>query len=201
MLWIKYQNTPPAPSKNMKRSFSILWGISRGLVHSTYAPMAYLQCTIFYQGWSSSLIDPRDLKTVLMLISQAIGKRILQKWSLALPSLGIVGLFSMQHVSSSGLLSCKHKLHFLPWKRSTFYYLSLKDVIPIMQLTEETKGCCFQVICTNPHVHCKVFKDNSGALELARLPKLSTNEVHQLVLSPLLQACTEGINQDIPSRD
>jgi hypothetical protein len=28
------------------------------------------------------------------------------------------------------------------------------------------------VICTNPYVYYKVFEDNSGALELARLPKL-----------------------------
>ena len=28
------------------------------------------------------------------------------------------------------------------------------------------------VICTDPHVFCKFFKDDSGALELARLPKL-----------------------------
>ena len=30
----------------------------------------------------------------------------------------------------------------------------------------------FQVICTQPYVYCKVFEDNSGALELARLPKM-----------------------------
>ncbi len=30
----------------------------------------------------------------------------------------------------------------------------------------------YQVICTKPHMYCKVFEDNSGALDLARLPKL-----------------------------
>ena len=41
--------------------------------------------------------------------------------------------------------------------------LSVQDVI-IMQLLEEMKGRGFQVICTKPHVDCKVFEDNSGAL-------------------------------------
>jgi hypothetical protein len=46
---------------------------------------------------------------------------------------------------------------------------SLRDVLPIMLLVQEIhkKGC--QVICIKPHVYCKVFEDNSGALELARL--------------------------------
>jgi hypothetical protein len=36
----------------------------------------------------------------------------------------------------------------------------------------------YQVICTKPHVYCKVFEDNSGALELARLPKLHPRTKH-----------------------
>ena len=56
--------------------------------------------------------------------------------------------------------------------------MSLRDVIPIMMLLEEMKKKGFQVICTNPHVYCKVFEDNSGALELARLPKLRPRTKH-----------------------
>ena len=56
--------------------------------------------------------------------------------------------------------------------------MSLWDVIPIMQLLEEMKGCGFQVICTKPHVNCKVFEDNSGALEMAHLPKLCLRTKH-----------------------
>ena len=55
---------------------------------------------------------------------------------------------------------------------------SLRDVIPIMQLLEEIKGRGFEVICTNPYVYCKTFEDNSGALELARLPKLRPRTKH-----------------------
>jgi hypothetical protein len=41
-----------------------------------------------------------------------------------------------------------------------------------MFLVQEICEKDFQVICTKPYVYCKVFEDNSGALELARLPKL-----------------------------
>ncbi len=49
---------------------------------------------------------------------------------------------------------------------------ALRDVIPVMNLLQEMREREFQVICNEPYVYCKVFEDNSGALELARLPKL-----------------------------
>jgi hypothetical protein len=55
---------------------------------------------------------------------------------------------------------------------------SLCDVIPVMNLLEEMRERDFQVICTKPHVYCRVFEDNSGALELARLPKLHPRTKH-----------------------
>jgi hypothetical protein len=50
--------------------------------------------------------------------------------------------------------------------------MALRDVIPIMDLIKEMREHNIPVICTKPYVYCKVFEDNSGALELARLPKL-----------------------------
>jgi hypothetical protein len=41
-----------------------------------------------------------------------------------------------------------------------------------MFLVQEIYKKGFQVICTNSYIYCKVFEDNSSALELARLPKL-----------------------------
>ncbi len=38
------------------------------------------------------------------------------------------------------------------------------DGIPIMELLQEFKHCKFKVICKDPHVYCKVFEENSGAL-------------------------------------
>jgi hypothetical protein len=55
---------------------------------------------------------------------------------------------------------------------------SLRDVIPVMSLLQEMREQDYQVICTKPHVYCKVFEDNSGALELARLPKLCLRTKH-----------------------
>ena len=49
---------------------------------------------------------------------------------------------------------------------------ALRDVIPVMGLLKEMEEHKFKVICTKPYVYCKAFEDNSGALELARLPKL-----------------------------
>ncbi len=56
--------------------------------------------------------------------------------------------------------------------------MALRDVIPIMNLLDELKTNDFQVICTKPYVYCKVFEDNLGALELARLPKLRPRTKH-----------------------
>jgi hypothetical protein len=55
---------------------------------------------------------------------------------------------------------------------------SLHDVIPVMNLLQEMRERDYQVICTKPHVYCKVFQDNLGALELARLPKLRPRTKH-----------------------
>ncbi len=55
---------------------------------------------------------------------------------------------------------------------------ALPNVIPVMNLIQEMREQEFQVICTKPYVNCKVFEDNSGALEIARLPKLRTRTKH-----------------------
>jgi hypothetical protein len=56
--------------------------------------------------------------------------------------------------------------------------LALHDVIPNMELIKDMKIHHIQVICTKPYVYCKVFEDNSGALELVRLPKLCPHTKH-----------------------
>eukprot|EP00956_Cyclotella_meneghiniana_P028259 scaffold65189_cov41-Cyclotella_meneghiniana.AAC.1 len=55
---------------------------------------------------------------------------------------------------------------------------ALRDVIPVMELLKEMRELGHPVICTEPTVYCKVFEDNSGALELARLPKLRPRTKH-----------------------
>jgi hypothetical protein len=57
--------------------------------------------------------------------------------------------------------------------------MALRDhVIPVMDLIAKIKDRGFQVICTQPYVYCKVIQDNSGALELAHLPKLRPRTKH-----------------------
>ena len=55
---------------------------------------------------------------------------------------------------------------------------ALCDVIPIMGLLQEMREQNFNVLCTEPYMYCKVFEDNSDALELARLPKLCPRTKH-----------------------
>ena len=55
---------------------------------------------------------------------------------------------------------------------------SLRDTIPLMDLVHEFKEHGFKVISTEPRVFCKAFEDNSGALEMARLPKLRPRTKH-----------------------
>ena len=57
--------------------------------------------------------------------------------------------------------------------------MSLRDVIFLMQLLEETKiELGWQTSENVPKVHCKLFEDNSGALEMARLPKMRPRTKH-----------------------
>ncbi len=55
---------------------------------------------------------------------------------------------------------------------------ALHDIIPVMNLLQEMRERNFKVICVEPYVYCKVFEDNTGALELARLPKLHPRTKH-----------------------
>jgi hypothetical protein len=55
---------------------------------------------------------------------------------------------------------------------------ALRDVIPIMELLKEFKQRGFDIGSTVPKVHCEVFEDNSGALEIARIKKYRPRTKH-----------------------
>ena len=55
---------------------------------------------------------------------------------------------------------------------------ALRDTIPIMQLLKEIKDRGYDVKSSTPKVTCKLFEDNSGALELARFPKMRPRTKH-----------------------
>jgi hypothetical protein len=54
----------------------------------------------------------------------------------------------------------------------------LRDAIPMTQLITEIQGRGFKVPTSTPVVHCRLFEDNTGALELARIPKLRARTKH-----------------------
>ena len=48
---------------------------------------------------------------------------------------------------------------------------ALWEAIPIMNLLDEMKGKGFPIKSSRAKLHCKVFEDNSGALEIAKVHK------------------------------
>ena len=46
----------------------------------------------------------------------------------------------------------------------------MREVLPIMWLLEEAKQHGVPVLNARPKVHCKVFEDNAGAIEIANVP-------------------------------
>jgi hypothetical protein len=63
---------------------------------------------------------------------------------------------------------------------SKYFCLSTatREVIPIMELAKEMKQYGFDISTTAPTVHCKVFEDNSGALEIATVHKMRPRTKH-----------------------
>ena len=55
---------------------------------------------------------------------------------------------------------------------------ALREVIPMIELVKEIQNKCPTVQWAKPIVKCKVFEDNSGALELANTPKLRPRTKH-----------------------
>jgi hypothetical protein len=55
---------------------------------------------------------------------------------------------------------------------------ALRSAIPMMCLMNELKQNGFKVPHVGPKVHCKVFEDNSGAIEIARIPKVRPRTKH-----------------------
>jgi hypothetical protein len=55
---------------------------------------------------------------------------------------------------------------------------ALRHALPIMRLVKEIKKRMVLELQTVPTVHCKVFKDNAGAIELAKVPKMRPRTKH-----------------------
>jgi hypothetical protein len=55
---------------------------------------------------------------------------------------------------------------------------ALREVIPLMELIQEMKAQGFGFKNSKPTVHCKVFEDNSGAVEIATVHKYRPRTKH-----------------------
>ena len=62
---------------------------------------------------------------------------------------------------------------------------SLREVIPLMGLLKEAREQGLHVGDLLPRIHCTVFEDKYGALELVRLPKIRPRTKHKPILPPL----------------
>ena len=55
---------------------------------------------------------------------------------------------------------------------------ALREAIPLIEIAKEIGSEGFKISTEVPKVHCKVFEDNTGAIELARLPKVRQRTKH-----------------------
>jgi len=49
---------------------------------------------------------------------------------------------------------------------------AMREVLPIIWLMEEARQQRIPVLNATPKIHCKVFEDNAGAIEIANVPKM-----------------------------
>ena len=56
--------------------------------------------------------------------------------------------------------------------------MALRSTVHIMQMLKELRKYEYHIYSTTPRVYCKCFEDNSGALEMARVPKLRPRTKH-----------------------
>jgi hypothetical protein len=50
--------------------------------------------------------------------------------------------------------------------------------MPMLEILKELKAASFEYDIAIPKVHCKAFEDNTGAVEMARLPKMRPRTKH-----------------------
>jgi len=55
---------------------------------------------------------------------------------------------------------------------------AMREVIPIMWLLQEASDFGIPINSTKPKVHCTVFEDNAGAIEIANVPKMRPRTKH-----------------------
>jgi hypothetical protein len=54
----------------------------------------------------------------------------------------------------------------------------MREVLPIIWLMEEARQQGIPVLNATPKIHCKVFEDNAGAIEITNVPKMRPRAKH-----------------------
>jgi hypothetical protein len=55
---------------------------------------------------------------------------------------------------------------------------AMREVLPIIWLMKEAREQGIPVLNATPRIHCKVFEDNAGAIEIANVPKMRPRTKH-----------------------
>jgi len=74
---------------------------------------------------------------------------------------------------------------------------ALRDAIPVMNLFKEMKERGYPISTAKSKVHCKVFEDNTGALEIARVPKFRPRTKHLNNRLHFFRSYTDGPEPEI----
>ena len=54
----------------------------------------------------------------------------------------------------------------------------MREAIPLLALVKEAKAKKLPVDVLSPIIHCRLFEDNSGAIEIAKVPKMHPQTKH-----------------------
>ena len=74
-----------------------------------------------------------------------------------------------------------------------------REVIYLMNLTDELRKHGVTLIDEKPSIQCRVFEDNAGAIELAKLPKLRPRTKHLAIQYHHFRSWTvKGLNGEEP---
>ena len=74
-----------------------------------------------------------------------------------------------------------------------------REVIFLINLTDELRGHGVELLARQPSIQCKVFEDNAGAIELAKLPKLRPRTKHLAIQYHHFRSWTvKGLNGEEP---
>jgi hypothetical protein len=79
-----------------------------------------------------------------------------------------------------------------------------REVIPLLRLIEEAKQHGLPINVNKSQVHCQIFQDNSGALEMARSPRIRPRTKHiNIKYHHFLSQVTAGLMSlhPVPSED